>query len=314
MEKLLNIIPITYSDPHINSILKEITPSKPYKKLFYNQNEELFIKIDKEIVIPQIPVHHNINNQTPKKEYLEKITNVIKSLKDKIPFALENMTYFFDPSEILRPCFFQLFKIKEKQYLYLLRLDLNFHINQGQLLDKGTNDQTPSFKTNQIYLEGDFIPLKDITIENNKIVSFEIDQIISQTWIGETGRGYLVQGIWIDLELTKFFTKLFVPKNKNIYPYYPFNCKYRTLCHSIFDFSINGRKSGLPFLHQALNFISPEIESIQNSLKRSEFTENLDSFKNIKTRVPVYWKKAWDSFKVTSILNDYDMKEFILEY
>ncbi len=36
----------------------------------------------------------------------------------------------------------------------------------------------------------------------------------------------------MDADLTKFFSKLFLPAGKKTYPYYPYLCKYKTVCQS----------------------------------------------------------------------------------
>ncbi len=129
---------------------------------------------------------------------------------------------------------------------------MNFRSNYAKITDKGSNDVTPAFSTDCLFFEADVIPLTGVITNDDSFSGFYVDQIISQNWIGETGRGYMVQGIWIDHELTKFFSKLFTRTGIKIYPYYPFRCKYRTLCHSIVKPDPAGRKEGVPLLHQAL--------------------------------------------------------------
>ena len=91
-----------------------------------------------------------------------------------------------------------------------------------------------------------------------KVVAFVVKQTISQNWIGETGKGYLVRGIWMDSELTKFFSKLFLPTGKRTYPFYPFTCRYKTRLHDRprIPHPIPGEKL-LPYLHRALSRFSP---------------------------------------------------------
>ncbi len=82
-----------------------------------------------------------------------------------------------------------------------------------------------------------------------------VEQMISDTWIGETGRGYFIQGIWMDADLNKFFTKLVIPQGKRIYPYYPFTSKYRTICHNPIGISSAQRREAIPRLHRFIDFL-----------------------------------------------------------
>lgn len=315
MEQVKGKIYLHYSDPDINAMIRSKTEDgavKPYT-LHYNQNEDFFIRSDAEFVIPSIPVHHDVKLKRPEKGYLDMLRPLFEELVSVFPQVFAGLTYFFDPAEILRPCFYQLFKFRDAHYLYLLRLDFHFKPNDCEIIKQGTNDSTTSFRTNNLFLEGDIIPLKDVESENGKVKAFDIKQTIDQTWIGETGRGYFVQGIWMDNELTKFFSKLFLPPEKRIYPYYPFVCKYRTIIYSLIDLSFEGRKKYLPYLVEALQFVEPEMERIQDALRKVEFTVDLPLFQEIKRQVPERWRDAWEGLGITRYLNEKDMKEFSLE-
>ncbi|MCF6335259.1 MAG: hypothetical protein L3J12_05930, partial [Spirochaetales bacterium] len=176
-------------------------------------------------------------------------------------------------------------------------------------------DVTDFYRTKKLYLESDLIPIVEYTVKNGEIDGFIVEQNISETWIGETGRGYLLEGIWIDQELTKYLSKLFLPENKKFYPYYPFTCKYRTICHTVTDLSPEGRKKHLIYLHSARAFVLPLIDEIQNTLKESStFNREIPSFMEMKKRVPSYWKNVWEPLKVESYLNEQDMKEFLIDF
>ena len=312
MEKTANQLVISYSDPDINMHLKSLSSKGNILPPYFNQNEELFIKLNSPVTIPSIPIHHNVNQAVPGREYRNKLLSVVECVSDAIPDYFAGLQYYFDPAEVLHPCFFQVYKLKEKSYLYLLRLDLSFRTYYSELKDKGSNDKTPEYLTNAVFFEADIIPLEDVYTNDNNFTGFQIDQLVSQNWIGETGRGYMVQGIWIDHELTKFFTKLFVGTSQKIYPYYPFSCKYRTLCHSIVKPDLNGRKEGIPLIHQALTTVRPWMDFIQKLLKTKRFNPGMKEFLSLKSSVPSYWDSQWRSYSVKSYLNSADMKEFSL--
>ena len=230
------------------------------------------------------------------------------------PDIFSDLTYFFDPGEVLKPCFYRLYRIGESYYLYLLRIDLSFRPMEVELIERGTNDETAAFRTKRLYIESDFIPLASVLSEMGKVVAFVVKQTISQNWIGETGKGYLVRGIWMDSELTKFFSKLFLPTGKRTYPFYPFTCRYKTVCMSVLDPSADSRREALPYLHRALSFLAPEMDEIQNALKATSFSDTAPKFQELKGRVPEALLKIWNNIELTAYLNANEQKEFRVDY
>ncbi|WP_319561696.1 hypothetical protein [Marispirochaeta sp.] len=313
MDKIVNTIPVRYTDSRINDMIRSASSHTSLLPQHFNQNEEFFLKLPQEIEIPSLPVHHDIRKDTPQESYLTALRQLMENLIVHIPGFFRETTYYFDPAEVLRPCFFQVFRINDVPFLYLGRLDLSFRPHDGELLDSGGNDLTPRYRTSRIYLDCDLIPLKDILLEERRVSGFVVKQVISQTWIGETGRGYFVQGIWIDHELTKFFSRLFVPGETSLYPYYPFTCKYRSICHALIDSDPDERRRGVPRLRRALEFLEPEIDSIQTQLKKEAFSPDLPVFSSLKKQVPPLWNGVWQNIRVKRYLNEHDMKEFVLE-
>jgi hypothetical protein len=313
MEKKLNSITISSNSKLIDNILAVESKSDIYT-LHYNQNEESFVKLETEFIVPHFPVHHDSGKNLPEKSYLDSLAKLLTQL---IPFTgtiFSNLTYFFDQTEIFHPCFYQVYKYKEQLYLYLIRLDLLFKPSDGIIIESGSNDVTNSYKTSHLYLESNLIPITGYSSQNGKISAFNVEQNISDTWIGESGRGYLLEGIWMDLELTKYLSRLFLPEGKKIYPYYPFTCKYRTLCHTLADLTTNGRKKHLLYLHTARAFALPRLEEIQEELKKESFSTSLPVFKKMNKKVPDFWINVWKNLNIKTYLNQKDMKEFLVEF
>lgn len=313
METILNNIAISYTNKQIDNILA-VESRKDIFTNHFNQNEEFFIKLKSEITVPHFPIHHDSSKTTPEKTYLDALENLLKQI---IPFTssiFSNLTYFFDQTEIFHPCFYQVYKYKEQLYLFLIRLDLLFKPSDGIIVESGSNDVTNAYKTNHLFLESDLIPITGYSSKNGKITGFNIEQIISDTWIGESGRGYLLEGIWMDLELTKYLSRLFIPEGKKIYPYYPFTCKYRTICHTLADLSINGRKKHLLYLYTARAFSLPIIDEIQEELKQNSFNSNLPTFRKMRKKVPDFWINVWKNLSIKTYLNSKDMKEFLVDF
>jgi hypothetical protein len=310
----------TQNNIHISSISKRIDNILATKKensaftYQFNHNEESFIKLDTSFTVPHFPIHHDSSVSTPDKTYLESLEELMKQIITHTSSIFSNLTYFFDQTEIFHPCFYQVYKYKEQLYLYLVRMDLLFRPSEGTIIEAGSNDVTSSYRTNNLYLESDLIPITGYTSNNGNISGFNIEQNISDTWIGESGRGYLLEGIWMDQELTKYLSRLFLPVGKKAYPYYPFTCKYRTFCHTLADLSLKGRKQHLLYLHTARAFALPRLEKIQDELKKNIFNTNLPEYIIMKNQVPDFWNKVWEKLNVKTYLNDKDMKEFLVEF
>ncbi len=315
MNKHKNEIRLFSSNDEINRIVNQTSKLEPTMfTRHFNYNEDFFIKLQEPVTIPSFPIHHDISKPTPTSDYTEALQQVIRNIVTLTPQIFKGLTYFFDPADIHRPGFFHLYRIKDQLFLYLLRVDLNFKTHYGEILSKGGNDATHTYKSSALFLENNLIPLSSLGEENHKVHSFFIEQHLSDTWIGEYGKGYFVQGIWIDRDLTKFFSKLFLPKNKRTYPYYPFLCKYQTICHSVLDFSPEGRKKHLKLLYRARSFLEPHFDHIQRTLKHDNFSEELPLYRQLKQKISDRWQEVWNSLTIETYLNEHDMKEFQVDF
>ncbi|MFQ3547324.1 MAG: hypothetical protein SNJ56_03225 [Termitinemataceae bacterium] len=315
MEQLINEIRPVYTDRIINQKLQSphLVLTKPVSHHF-NQSEEYFIEVPEPFTIPRFPIHHDVRIPVPEPQYLQALRTYIDELLPHCPDYFSDLTYFFDPAEIHKPCFYRLYKIGEFYYLYLLRITLQYRPLEAELIERGTNDFTAVYTTNRLYFESDCIPLESIETDKGACTAFKIRQTISQTWIGETGKGYLVRGIWTDSELTKFFTKLFLQDGQRLYPYYPFTCKYKTLCMTILGPSPDQRRKLLPYLQSTFQFLEPYMDKIQQSLKTAAFSEQNPLFRELKQKVNSTLQRPWSHIIVTPYLNRQEQKEFHVEF
>ncbi|HEY9595298.1 MAG TPA: hypothetical protein VHE79_12535, partial [Spirochaetia bacterium] len=249
----------------------------------------------------------------PEAEYTAALRSVMESLVGRAPQVFRGLAYFFDPAEILRPCFYRVYRVEDSYYLYLLRIDLIARPTDTEIVERGTNDLTPQYRTNRLFLEPTVIPLDGVTRAADRVAGFHIRQTISQTWIGEFGRGYFQQGIWMDADLTRFFSKLFLPAGKRVYPYFPYLCKYKTVCQSLIRLAPDDRAAAVPQLHRSLRFLTPAMERIQAEIKNQSFSEQLPSFRELKSNVPDSWYESWKGITVEAYLNAAEMKEYRIE-
>ncbi len=303
-----------YTDPSINTLLANLPEgsSCTYTRHF-NHLEEFFLKLDSSFIVPSCSIHHDVRNSEPDSSYRENLRTLLHGLGNLLPSLFRGLTYGFDPAEVLRPLFYQVYTFEGEPFLFLVRLDLSAHLQEVEVLKKGTNDTTPQYRSNRLYLEADLLPLDTIEKDSFGNPCFWIKHLISQTWIGEEGRGYFVQGIWIDRDLSKFFTKLFLPPGSRLYPYYPYNSRYRTLCLSLAFPEAPRRAMFVPLLHRGIRFLSPYLPRIEETLKKTAFSENLELYQQIKASIPEGWYKEWESLRVRPYINEFDMKEYVLE-
>lgn len=311
MEQTVGRIQLAAVNAEINQLLqRDATDAAVSYTRHFNHSEDFFLRLARPYDVPAFPIHHDVHSLTPVEEYLVSLTDLIDRLQRSLPGVFTALTYSFDPTEILSPAFFQIFRVEERVYFYLLRLDLTFRPNQHETLDRGTNDRTARYRTRDLVVRPLVVPLSGIQHEGSRVEGVEIDRLIDETWIGETGRGYFSQGIWIDHDLTKFFSKLFIPPGKRLYPYFPFTSTFRTVCHTPLRLELDGRRRAVPLLHRARGFIEPHIPTIEQVLRSTEFSESLPEFTAIRSQVPEAWTTWWDDISMRVYLNEQEMKEF----
>jgi hypothetical protein len=316
MDQLLNEIRVAYVDVEINTMLGAVPDVTARREcaIRFNQSEDLFLELEAPILVPRFPIHHDVRRDEPGQIYLSSLREALSQAIALLPEVFNGLTYFFDPTEILKPRFYRLYKLEESIYLYILRLDLMFRSFEGEAVEQGTNDETPSYRTKRLFIESEIIPLEAVVWELGRAKAFKIKQLISNTWIGETGRGYLVHGIWMDADLSKFFTKLVAPDGTRMYPYYPLFCKYKTICAEAPYPSPDARKRLLPLLHRTIGFLTPEMDRIQQALKGGSFSETMPIFAELRDKMPAIWREQLSGMASKAYLNARDMKEVSLDF
>ncbi len=313
MERLQNKIRLNYTNGDINALLRGSSVDGASHTRHFNQNEEFFLKLSRQFSVPSFPIHHDVRRPEPSTQYLETLAVLLREVVPAVPELFQGLTYYFDPADTLRPAFFQLYRLAEMHYLYLLKLDVAYKHMEHELVRSGTNDSTPEYRSSKLFLDAIVVPVEHVETAAGRVSEFVVKQTVSQTWIGETGRGYFVQGIWMDHELTKFFSKLFLPTGKRAYPFYPFQCRYRTICSTVLETSAESRKRNPPLLHRAVRFVAPVMDEIQESLRDIDFSEKNETFLKLKRSVPEFWSSVWNALEITPYLNERDMKEFRID-
>ena len=309
-----NEIRADVTDRALNALLAGAPGEARPLSRHFNQTEEFFVRTEAEYAVPQLSIHHDVRRPRPDPDYLARLGEVLAQLAEAGPPVVAAAS---PTCSIRRRCcgprFFQLYGLDGRQYVYLLRLDLAYRPQAHRVLVRGDNDLSPAYSTRELYLESCFIPLERVEAEDGRPRSLRVDQAISNTWVGETGRGYFVQGIWMDNDLTRFFSRLLLPAGKRTYPFYPYLCRYKTLCQNVIRFSALEREAALPFLDRAYAFLKPVMDRVEFALKGKEFSEEHPVFRELKAQVPASWYQPWEALKVEAYLNEQDLKEYRLD-
>jgi hypothetical protein len=312
MEDTQSSIPVSYTDDRYAIAAADEAAADGGFTLHFTQTEDFFIKFDDEYLTPRFRVHHDIARPEPDDEYLASLDMALAVLVRRAPRVFAGLTYFFDPQEIFRPCFYRLYASGQSLFFYLLRLDFGFRPGYQTIVERGDNDVSHVSHTRCLFLEPLVLPLLRVE-EGGRARRYVVKSLISQTWIGEYGRGYFRQGVWMDNDLTKFFTRLFLSPDRRPYPYFPFQCNYRTICAMPLAFADESRALAAASLGEAVSFLEPALPAIQRELKVSVFSEDLPVFRDLKRRAGPAGDASWSPVSVRTYLNENGMKEYQIE-
>jgi hypothetical protein len=322
VEQISNEIRVGYVDPGVNETLAAIEGGTRPLSRHFNQFDNFFLTLETEFTVPSLPIHHDVHQSRPEAGYLARMRETIASLAELAPQVFRGLGYFFDKTEILRPCFYQILRQDDDVFLYLVRLDLAMKPAEGEVVERGTNDVTARWKSRKLFLDPVIVPLVEAPVADSPLQGFHALQAISETFIGEVvpsgasnfgAGGYDKQGVWMDPRLTLFFSRLFLPSGADLHPFHPFLCHYKTVCGFPLELSPDGRQATIPRLQRALAFLLPVMDQIETALRRAEFSEDLDIYRELKKKVPEKWYEPWRSVRVEAYLNERDRKEYRID-
>ena len=317
MDAVTQTISIPYTDARFDvPVSSEEAPEPSGHTVHFNHGEELFFRLEAELTVPHLRIHHDMNLTRPGRAYSQAVRGLLRDLSRLLPSVVRDASYFFDPTDIFKLRFHRPYMYEGRTYLYLMTLDLTFRHREHTIVEPGDNDTTPLYRTRNLFIEGLLVPVlparRGVDGQTQGPV-FPVRQILSETWIGETGWGYFAKGIWMDDDLTKFFSKLFLPEGERTYPYYPLVCRYKTVCENLIDPTPAGRTARLARLHRVIDYLEPHMTSVQEELRDRGFSEDLPIFGELKRGVPDDLRGAYGGVLLRSYLNEDGMREFVLE-
>jgi hypothetical protein len=278
----------------------------------FNQSEEFLLEFDCPYEVPPLPIHHDVHQIDPSLPYRAAVEAVMGQIGGSIIELLTGLECVFDPTHASWSIFYQIIEYNNTTILFLVTIDLSYRPSEHEVIEKGSNDIAPRYRTRNLYVNVDLVPLIDVE-QNETGLLVQIERSISQTWIGETGRGYMTQGIWIDRDLNRFFTRLFVPAGVRIYPWFPFHAKFRGLCHSPVDLRTADRTTAAHLLAKARSVILPRMDEVLEQLRSQPFSEDLPLFREMKQSVDDSWSQHFRGIRMKPYLNDRSVKEYLVE-
>ena len=309
MSRNTSKIDFSCTDESINRILQRIPAARPdlprRHSCRYNQNEDQFILLDDFLEVPSLPVHHSMDNPAPPEGYIPVIASLSEFLGAHAPDLVAGTRWFFDPLAIHTPTFCRIDRFDGQDYLYHLMIDLTCRPLESEITARGTNNRTHEYRTKRLYFECDYFPLESADPAGGNATLL---QTIPVTWKGEAGQGYMIHGIWMDSDINKFFSKLILPVGKRNHPYYPVTCKQHCVSMNAFG------QDGPGELHRIREVIEPALYEILADLQNAPFSETLPLFARLKRTVPSVSGTRWEDLSVRMILNEYEQKEYIIEF
>lgn len=321
MQQLAREIRIGWADPVLTRTLASLEAApRPFAWRF-NQFGEPFLLLDAPYTVPRLPIHHDVRRPAPATAHLAAIREALGGIAALVPQAFDGTTWYFDRSDALRPGFYRVHREGDAAFLFLLRIDLAMRPGEGTALERGSPDAKPRWTSRKLYVEPVLVPLAAVPpdADGSGERGFAVTQTISDTYLGETtvtGRvptGYERQGVWMDPRLTRFFSWLLLPDGPGTYPYYPFQCRFSTVCAMPLDFSAARCAASIPPLRNALDFLVPAMPRIEAALRGTEFSTRLPVFQELKRAVPEHWYEPWCGLRVEAYLNENDRKEYRLD-
>ncbi len=274
----------------------------------FSADEQFFLKTTRPLRVPRFPVHHDVRNPVPTVEYLKSLEPALTELIERFPGLFRACRYSFDPAYPHEAVFYRVLSRDGTAFVYLLRVSLAFAPRMHTVLEKGNNDYTASYCTNRLPVEALIMPVA--RVDSNSI---RVERYISSTWIGETGRGYLTQGIWVDRDFSKILSRIVNPNSAKTYPWFPVGARYNTISYRPIELSppsIDALTTHVTAIRYSLASCMSEIEALLRSGDRETLSGYVDS---LVSSFPDGERERYRGIRTRAYLNEFDQKEYQIE-
>jgi len=310
MEKTSDFL-LGASNPLVTELFRNLNPVSvdDSVKRCFTQDEELFVQLKEPLLVPSLAIHHEVTKMTPSAEYGGLIQQLTSDLAQRLPALFSGLTWFFDPRDTLHPLFLQVLGAKEKRYLYCLRVDLTWRARFCEVLERGSNSRTPTYSTRSLFIESEVLPLASLDSSTSE-KRLHLAKLFRNTWKGEAGRRYHVEGQWIDQDITKFVTRAVLSPGRKTFPFYPLRCRFNTLSATCIDLDPQGRRKAATILELTWNQLASLAPEIQNRLQEFPFTEEDPLFLQARQACQPLVEPRLGNYQLEPYLNAHEQKEY----
>jgi hypothetical protein len=311
MEKTSDFL-LGASIPSVTELFRNLNPvssGEPLPRCF-TQEEELFVRLSEPLLVASIDIHHDVTKITPSAEYVGFIQHLSSELARRLPALFSGLTWFFDPRDTLHPLFIQMLGAKDKRYLYVLRVDLTWRARFCEVLERGSNSRTPKYRTNSLFIESEILPLETLYSSATE-KRLHLAKLFQNTWKGESGRRYHVEGQWIDQDITKFVTRAVLSPGRKTFPFYPLRCRFNTLSAACIELDSQGRRKAATILELAWTQLAKRAPEIQSRLQEIPFTEDDHLLLKVREACQPLVEPRLGNYRLEAYLNSHEQKEYL---
>ncbi|MFW6368200.1 MAG: hypothetical protein ACOCZ9_00555 [Spirochaetota bacterium] len=289
--------------------------------LMFDEEERSFFRLPVAVPVPSFPVHHDLRNTVPSADYIHRLTSVLNELSAQVPELLVGTRIRFDPARVLQPVFHRPLNgsegndgternrsepgTSEPQVALRVQIDLRSHPQHTRVIRSAGNDYTAEYETRDLYADVEIVAVEED--------GCSVRQLLSPTWIGERGRGYVAQGIWIDRDLTRFFTALVEPSPAQLYPYYPFSSRFRSLTHRPPSWKREDITLSVERYQHISAVLFPAIPEIERTFRAKGFSRDLPLISELSGRIPAWIRESFEGMHCRRSLTDGGLMEYTLE-
>lgn len=274
----------------------------------FSVDEQFFLKSSDPIRIPQFPVHHDVRNPVPDEEYLSSLKPALTALIERFPGLFRACRYSFDPAYPHEAVFYRLLNAGSETFVYIFRVSLSFVPRMHVVVEKGSNDYTASYWTNRIPVDALIMPVAQVDSD-----TVRVERYISSTWIGETGRGYLTQGIWVDRDFSKILSQIVNRNSSRAYPWFPVSTRYNTISYRPIELTMHAIDELTHHVATIRHSLASHMSEIE-SLLRSGDREALSGLaETLAAAFPERERERYRGIRTRPYLNEFDQKEYQIE-
>ncbi len=298
-----------HGDPSIDSCLSAVRSKTIDATPHFTFDENFILRPEDPLDVPSLPIHHDVRVSEVPHELSGRLATAIARIVERLPGLFKGCRYIFDPARPLQPVFYRIIPGPARSYVYLLRINLEFMPSIHHVIEKGSNDFSPAYRTSQLPVDALILP-----VEHADDDVIQLKRYVTSTWRGETGRGYLTQGIWIDRDFAKFLSGIMIPSGHRLYPWFPVSARYNSISYAPVDQDPENIDRTIQHVALIESFFSPHMEKIESILHKGDTEKAADLAKDLYSAFPEDARAVYRKTYSRPYLNEFEQKEYRIEH